>query len=368
MTRFRTPGSMPQQDLSKPANDDPPVERPLRSAYSKSFVQLLADSHLTVWVTTYQAGKLVILRPNDAGRLDTQARSFLMPMGLALQQDRFAIGSAGVIQEFRNDPKIAGSISPAGQYDAAYVPRTIHATGDIKIHEMGWEQDQLWFVNTRFSCLCNRSVDYNFVPRWKPAFISKLAAEDRCHLNGLAMVDDKPRYVTALGETDTEFGWRSNKRDGGIVIDVRSNQIICRGLSMPHSPRWHQEKLWVLESGSGGLGTIDLGTGRYTQIIALPGFTRGLQFHGPYAFVGLSQVRETAAFGGLAITELPVESRFCGIWVVDTRTGHIAAFLKFQHTIQEIFSVAVVQGHQYPLVINSDTEILGLSYSLPPEA
>ena len=290
-----------------------------------------------------------------------------MPMGMALQKDRFALGTAGVIQEYRNSPSLAASLEPKGRVDAAYVPRTIHATGDIQIHEMAWRGDELWLVNTRFSCLCNRSAEFNFLPRWKPSFISALEPEDRCHLNGLAMVDGHPRYVTALGETDTREGWRGNKRNGGIVIDIQSDQIVCRGLSMPHSPRWYQDQLWVLESGSGGLGTIDPKTGRYSQLVQLPGFTRGLDFFGPYAFVGLSLVRETAAFSGLAITEMPVENRACGIWVIDTRTCQITAFLKFQHTVEEIFSVAVIQGHQYPLVINADPEILGNSYILPDQ-
>jgi uncharacterized protein (TIGR03032 family) len=333
--------------------------------YTKSFVQLLAEQRLSVWISTYQAGKLVILRPNESGKLDTQSRSFLMPMGMAVQKERFALGTAGVIQEYRNVPQIAGRLEPPGRYDAAYVPRTIHATGDIQIHEMAYEGDELWFVNTRFSCLCNRSVEYNFLPRWKPSFVTELEPEDRCHLNGLAMVDGHPRYVTALGETNTREGWRANKKNGGIVIDIQSSEIVCRGLSMPHSPRWYQDQLWVLESGSGGLGTIDPKNGQYTQRVQLPGFTRGLDFYGPYAFVGLSLVRETAAFSGLAITDLPIEHRACGIWVIDIRTSQIIAFLKFHHTVEEIFSVALVQGHQYPLVINEDTEILGLSYIIP---
>jgi len=354
---------MTQADPSNPA----PEAAPLKSLDTKSFVQLLAEHRLSVWLSTYQAGKLVILRPNETGKLETQSRTFLMPMGLAVQPDRFALGTAGVIQEYRNGEGIAARIDPPGRYDAAYVPRTIHATGDIQIHEMAWEQDELWFVNTRFSCLCTRSVDFNFLPRWKPSFITELEPEDRCHLNGLAMVDGLPRYVTALGETNTKEGWRINKKTGGIVIDIQLDTNVCRGLSMPHSPRWYQDRLWVLESGTGGLGTIDPKTGEFSPMIQLPGFTRGLDFFGPYAFVGLSLVRETAAFSGLAITDLPVEKRACGIWVIDIRTSQIVAFLRFQHTVEEIFAVALVQGHLSPLVINDNPEILGYSYILPPE-
>ena len=79
--------------------------------------------------------------------------------------------------------------------------------------------------------------------------------------------------------------------------------MITRGLSMPHSPRWYAGRLWVCESGAGTLGFIDPSTGRYEPIAEVPGFTRGLDFAGNLAFVGLSQVRESAVFSGIPITE-----------------------------------------------------------------
>src|SRR5262249_34974036 len=176
---------------------------------------------------------------------------------------------------------------------------------DIQIHEMAWIDGDVWFVNTRFSCLCTRSLVYSFQPHWRPWFISRLAADDRCHLNGLCVIDNGPRYVTALGECDEPDGWRNNKRDGGVLIDVEHGQIVSRGLSMPHSPRWYRDRLWLLHSGTGGFGFIDLSTGCYESVAELPGFTRGLSFAGPLAFIGLSQVRESAVFSGIAIAERP---------------------------------------------------------------
>src|SRR5204862_4296250 len=131
--------------------------------------------------------------------------------------------------------------------------------GDIRIHDTAWAGDELWAVNTRFSCLCTLDRRYSFVPRWRPAFVSALAPEDRCHLNGLCVAGDPPRpkYVTCLGATDTAGGWRANKRDGGLLIDVDTHAVVARGLSMPHSPRVHDGKLWVLESGVGGIGHLD---------------------------------------------------------------------------------------------------------------
>ena len=190
---------------------------------------------------------------------------------------------------------------------------------------------------------------------------------DRCHLNGLALRDGRPRYVTALGETNENGGWRENKRDGGLLIDVEHNEILARGLSMPHSPRWHDGRLWVLNSGTGGFGTIDPATGRYEEITQLPGFTRGLSFCGPLAFIGLSQVRESAVFSGIPLVDRLAE-RNCGVWVVDLRSGEVIAFVKFEDAVQEIFAVEVLPGTRYPDVVTDDQVRLDGSFELPDDA
>ncbi|MGH8606105.1 MAG: DUF4915 domain-containing protein, partial [Gammaproteobacteria bacterium] len=128
----------------------------------------------------------------------------------------------------------------------------------------------LWVVNTRFGCLCTLDAEHSFQPRWRPPFVSAYAPEDRCHLNGLALVDGRPKYVTALGETDTAGGWRANKRNGGLLMDVETHQISLRGLSMPHSPRWSQDKLWFLESGQGSLAVAELERFEASQRSASP--------------------------------------------------------------------------------------------------
>ena len=260
----------------------------------------------------------------------------------------------------------AAKMEPAGRHDAAYLPRTTHVTGNVQIHEMGWAADELWFVNTRFSCLCTRSTNHSFVPRWRPRFITELAPEDRCHLNGLAIVGHQPRFVTALGQTNEAGAWRKDKKSGGVLIDVTTDRVIADGLSMPHSPRFHQDRLWVLESGKGEIGIVDINGGSVRPIAQLPGFTRGLTFHGPLAFIGLSQVRESAHFSEIPITDLPIEQRCSGVWIIDTRTGETIAFLKFQDAVQEIFAVEVVE-RKYPELI-SDSATMANTFILPDEA
>ena len=221
---------------------------PLRGVHTSNFPQLLQELGASLLVTTYQAGKLVVVRA-EGDHLNTHFRGFPSPMGLAVQGDRLALGTYHQIWEFHNIPAVARKLEPAGKHDACFMPRSAHVTGNVQIHEMAWSDDVLWFVNTRFSCLCTLDPIHSFIPRWRPPFITALAPEDRCHLNGLALVGGKPRYVTALGATDSLAGWRENKARGGILMDVTNGQVLASGLSMPHSPRWYDGRLWVLESG-----------------------------------------------------------------------------------------------------------------------
>jgi hypothetical protein len=382
-----------------PAPDEaqiaPAAPPPLRSVHTSNFSAILQELGISVLVTTYQAGKLVMLRP-DGERLNTHFRGFSKPMGLAVDGDRLAIGTSVEIWEYHNAPAVARRLEPAGSHDACFLPRSSVCTGDIQIHEMAWAQGsgvrgqesgvrgqqaassltpdscllspELWFVNTRFSCLCTRSPIHSFVPRWRPPFITALAPEDRCHLNGLCLAKGRPAFVTALGTTDTPNGWRADKKSGGVLMEVASGEIITRGLSMPHSPRWYDGRLWVLESGSGGFGCIDLTTGKHEALTTLPGFTRGLDFCGPLAFIGLSQVRESAVFSGIAIAERPLEERCCGVWVINIHTGQTIALVKFEDAVQEIFAVQVLPGVRHPDVINDQHRQIADSFVVPDEA
>jgi uncharacterized protein (TIGR03032 family) len=247
------------------------------------------------------------------------------------------------------------------------MPRRAYITGAIDIHEMAYGPDEtLWYVNTLFSCLCTLDRESSFVPVWRPRFVTRISAEDRCHLNGLALRDGRPATLTALGMSDDVEGWRANKRDGGIAIDYASGEIFATGLCMPHSPRWHEGKLWVLESGRGALLQLDPATGARIEIARLPGFLRGLDFAGPLAFVGLCQQRETNAFTDIPITEENRE-RLSGVWVVDTRNGTTVALLKFTGGVQEIFAVTVLFGSLYPELINEAGELVASVYALPDE-
>jgi uncharacterized protein (TIGR03032 family) len=353
--------------LAPSAAESPATLEPLRSVHTTSFPALLSQLGISLIVSTYQAGKLVLLRA-DGDTLNTHFRLFSKPMGMAVDaQGRIAIGTGSQIWAFHNVPAAAPKLDPVGKHDACFLPRTMHVTGDIDIHEMAWGREGLWFINTRFSCLCTLDADHSFVPRWRPPFVSAYAPEDRCHLNGLELVDGEPKYVTALGTTDTPGGWRDHKAHGGIVMDTTCNEVLAAGLSMPHSPRWYRDQLWVLESGNGSLATVDVATGALTTVAKLPGFTRGIDFYGPLAFIGLSQVRESAVFSGIPLTERLTE-RLCGVWVVNLDSAEIVAFLQFEDAVQEIFAVQVFPGIRFPELLIEENTVLKTAYVLPDEA
>jgi uncharacterized protein (TIGR03032 family) len=263
-------------------------------------------------------------------------------MGLAVRPRALAIGTRRLIWLLHAASDLAPRIEPHGKHDGAYLVRSAWYTGPIHCHDMAWCGEELWVVNTLFSCLCTAGPDFSFQPRWQPPFITALAAEDRCHLNGLAIHENQPRYVTALAETDTPGGWRPNKVHTGCILEVPSGKVVARGLAMPHSPRLHDGRLWVLDSGRGQLALVDPGLGQVRPVAGVPGYARGLAFLGPFAFVGLSRIRETSVFGGMPIAEKR-EQLICGVGVIDVRNGQTVATFMLRSGVEEIFDVQVVR-------------------------
>ena len=322
--------------------------REVRFEQSASLAPTLEEIGASLLISTYQAGKLVVVGVHQK-KLSLSFHNFDRPMGVAARSGSIAVGCRRQVWFLKNAADVAPRIEPPGSHDACYLARSAHVTGEIHAHEVGWSGNELWLINTLFSCLCTLDGEHSFVPRWRPPFISKLAAEDRCHLNGLATLDGRPRFVTALAETDTPEGWRPNKATSGILIDVQSAAIVARGFAMPHSPRLYQDRLWLLDSGLGRLVQVDAASGKVDSIAELPGYTRGLAFHGPFAFIGLSKIRETSTFGGLPIADRR-QSLKCGVAVLDLRSGRLAATIEFLSGVEEIFDVTVLPGIRHPLL------------------
>jgi uncharacterized protein (TIGR03032 family) len=349
-----SPGDFPIFDIS-PIGHDMTVTTPkaapsLQIQTSEGLWQWLAEQNISLALSTYQTNRLFLIgRNQEVGRLAVQERLFDKPMGLFWQDGTLTMGCRSQIWQLANR-------LPAGQChedgDHLYVPRQAWITGDLNAHDVAIDrQGRLLFVNTDFSCLATLDPDYSFRSLWQPPFISKLVAEDRCHLNGLALQDGEATWMTACSQTDDAAGWRHHRHDGGVVLHLPNNAIVATGLSMPHSPRWHRDRLWLLNSGSGELGYLD--GERFVPVAFSPGFGRGLAFHDRYALVGLSQLR-TSSFGGLALEKrLAAEGQQaqCGVMVVDLDSGALVHGLRFASVVEELFDLAVIPGARRPRVL-----------------
>tara|TARA_R110002049_G_scaffold285698_4_gene467078 strand:- start:242494 stop:243696 length:1203 start_codon:yes stop_codon:yes gene_type:complete len=328
--------------------------REINFRFSSRFVPILNQTRCALLASTYAAGKVAAIGTGPDG-LRLSFSNFQQAMGIAAGPRGLAIGGPNLIWFLRDAGSLATRIEPigpdgVGPFDRGYLTRESFVTGNIQIHEMGWgSQGELWVVNTLFSCLCTLHEDYSFVPRWQPSFITELAPEDRCHLNGMAMVDGKPKYVTALGTSNAKRGWRDNKSSGGVLIDVDSGETIAAGFCMPHSPEVHQGKIFLLDSGHGQLVKVDPVSGDVETITRYPGYGRGMSIHGQFAFIGMSKARETSVFGGVPICEDRSAMR-CGIVVVDLLAGECVAYLEFQTGVEELFDVQVLPQTYSPVL------------------
>ncbi|MFT5589709.1 MAG: hypothetical protein ACI9ZF_001887 [Bradyrhizobium sp.] len=330
---------------------------PLEITTSRQMLAWMHEQKLSMALTTYQIGKLFFLGLKSDGEISIFERSFNRCMGLCATGNGLYMSTLHQVWRFEN-------LFQPGQmqddFDRLYLPQVGNTTGDIDIHDMAVDAaGRLIFVNTLFGCLANLSETHSFKPLWQPPFLSKLAAEDRCHLNGLAMKDGHPAYVTAVSQSDVVDGWRDHRVNGGVVVDVQSNAIVASGLSMPHSPRWHQGKLWLCNSGTGEFGYIEPQAGRFVPVTFCAGYLRGLSFHGDFALVGLSRPRHNKTFSGLPL-EANLQARQagprCGVQVIDLRSGDVVHWLRIEGVVDELYDVVALPGVRRPMALGFKTD------------
>ena len=333
---------------------------------TRRFAAWLAGTGSSLAFSTYQAGKLFFLGTTPDGQLSVFERTFARAMGLTHSGRTLWLGSLYQLWRFENflEP---GQLQDG--HDAVYVPLEGRTTGDVDIHDIRLDSGgEPVFVVTRFNCLARLDPTHSFRPVWMPPFIDRLAAEDRCHLNGLAMCEGRPAHVTAVARTNLAEAWRDQRHGGGIVIDVESGEIACTGLSMPHSPRWHRGRLWLLNAGTGEFGWIDFASGRFEPVAFCRGFLRGLAMIGDHAVVGTSLPRENNVFSGLPLQDrLEKEGAppICGLSVINLRTGDIEHQLRIDGVVSELYDVTTLEGVRRPMAIGLRTDEIHNCLKLP---
>ena len=343
--KAKSNGSERKQSATALAQDQASAEPEIKFEIttSRQFVSWLAEQKINLAFTTYQAGKLFFLGVKPDGGLAVFNRTLARCMGLAYADDALWVASLYQIYKFVD---AARGKPVESDYDALFVPQMSYYTGDVDAHDLAVQKNgRLIFVNTLFSCLAELSERYSFKPVWRPPFIDRLAAEDRCHLNGVGLVEGAPRYVTAVAETNVADGWRDHRQDGGIVIDTQDNEIVLSGLSMPHTPRVRDGTLWLHDSGTGYFGCADLEKGTFERVAFCPGYLRGLDFVGKHAVVGLSKSRENRTFSGLALDDNLVKHKVdqrCALYVIDLTTGDVVHWARIEGVVSELYDVVVL--------------------------
>ena len=327
---------------------------PYAVAASDGFAEFLHAAGIGLAVSTYQIGKLFLIGAPDASRLSVTERTFERAMGIAVAGTSLYLAGLNAIWRFEN--VLAAGANLEG-HDAVYVPQAAWFTGDVFAHDVGvLPSGRPIFVNTAFSCLAVADEASSFRAAWRPPFITRLAPGDRCHLNGLAMdpLTGRPAYVTAAGDSDGNRGWLAGRVGGGVVMDVAADTVVCRGLTMPHSPRLHGGQLFVLNAGSGELGVVDPVVGRFDALGFVPGFARGLALHGGHALIGISLPRSSDDFAGLPIEDrLLAEGREaeCAVLVMELATGRLVHWLRLGGIVRELYDIALLPGMRSPMLV-----------------
>jgi uncharacterized protein (TIGR03032 family) len=320
---------------------------------SEGFAHWLARQRTSLVFATPPA-KIWMVGVQPDGEVSVFERTFNKAMGIA-QVDTQTIYLGTRYHVWRLENVLQPGEVWEGSFDRLFVPRHSSSTGYVNTHDLGVEADgRVLLVNTRFGCLAATSEEDSFVPVWWPPFLPGPWPNDRCHLNGLALRDGRAAYVTTVSRTTEVDGWRDHRRDGGTVIDVATDEVVATGMSMPHSPRWHDGRLWLCNAGTGELGWVDMEAGRFEPVAFAPGFVRGLCFVGHYAVMGSSKPRHGDLYSGLALDDALAaegEDPRLGLFVVDLRSGEVVEWFFIDGEIRELFEVVALPGVRRPMAL-----------------
>jgi uncharacterized protein (TIGR03032 family) len=340
---------------------------PFTVAYTAQIPELMLQLNCSLAISTFQAGKLIFLSPKDEHSLIQLPRNFAKPMGFSFNDDftKMALACKDEVIVLTASKELAQHYpNKPATYDALYMPRLTYHTGALDIHDLHFgAENKLYAVNTLFSCIVTFDEVYNFTPFWMPPQITELAGEDRCHLNGMAMKDGKPKYASAFNQGNTHQSWRDNLLSAGVIYDIESSELVCEGLAMPHSPKIYNGQLYVLQSAKGELTQVDINSGRTETVTFIGGFLRGMTLIGEYLFVARSKLRKNSStFKSLDIDE---KHNTCTITAVHLPTGSIAGHIHYKTSVDEIYDIHALPHVLRPNILNTISEDYKLGLTAP---
>jgi len=360
------------------------------STHTDNLPKILKKLNISLIVTSYQTAGVFLLG-SDGEKITTSVKRFPRPMGVYADNNRITLGTFSQVLEFKRSDALLiqiqkGSLDNEKRFtkkvlekeqekmeelirvreveikeikesDSLYLPRASITTGMINIHDIAWGDTGLWVVNSTFSCLSTLSPEYSFIAKWKPPFISELVPEDRCHLNGMAMKDGKPKYVTTFNQFNEKDSWTKKNKHDGTLIDIDTNEILLDGLIMPHSPRYYKGFVYICESGTGQVWKYNPITKEKIELIKLQGFTRGVNFYGNLMFVGLSKSRTSNIKNPIPLSK-EYEETFSGIWIVNLDDGSEIGHIKFDGDVEQVYDIAIIPNSTNPNIIQSSNTLI----------
>lgn len=336
---------------------------PFSCIYSQNIPELLLELNCSLAISTYQAGKLIFISAKDKNSLVQLGKTVAKPMGVAFDGRRLAVAGKSSVFVYSAAADMAATYPrQPNTYDTLFLPRAQHFTGLMDIHDIAWIQDKLLMVNTSCNCLAWLDSFYNFQLFWKPPFITTIMPDDRCHLNGLAVENGKPKYVSMFSSTDIAEGWRNISTNAGLIMDIESGEIVTNNLTMPHTPRVINGKLYVLQSAGGTLSEVDTNTGKCNTVKNLGRYIRGMAFYKGFLFIAFSKIRENSS----SFSHLPIAatSHEAGIAVIHFASGNVVGEIKYQNSVEEIYDLQVLPFCRAGMV-NFDQSEKDLAIFLP---
>lgn len=316
----------------------------LQFDYSRYLPNWLNENKCNIAISSYNSHFIFTIGLDDKDQPFLYCKSAPRAMGICYKNNELIASSLGNITTYTNRGELKDNVY--GIFDKNFVPNTTIHRQDVDIHDICKTDDgEIYYISAMFSCICKPSKDNKtFEVYWKPPWISKLAAEDRCHLNGLCCIDGKPRFVSSICQGDIVKTWQEKSRvKQGIIYDLENEEIYCEGLSHPHSPRWYNNKLWLLNSGTGYFGHVE--DKKFVEKVFIPGFIRGLAFHNNFAVVTTSLDRHNKDFEEYELgdnLEKKGTKGKCGIWIINMESFDIIHNFEFKGDVRELYDTVII--------------------------
>lgn len=166
----------------------------------------------------------------------------------------------------------------------------------LDIHDIVIWRDYLLITNTQKNCiyvLDPTDEKYNILYTYYPFGERNI---DSIHLNGLCVIDNDI-YFVCWGDLFKSSEWK-NKAGGGFVCRIsdgwQSNSVVIGGLSCPHSLKYANGCLYIIESLGGHLNvydTIDTRFHRKARYKLEFSFPRGFAIFDNKVYIGSSANR-----------------------------------------------------------------------------